>query len=124
MVAILIIEDDIDLAETYVDLLETHGHTLWTATTVQTAVELIQQIKPEIVILDLNLPDNSGLVVIRYIHAHRLSDIRLIIVSGHSEMAHHAELADTSDLVLTKPVSNDQLLTLIERISRPTRSSN
>jgi DNA-binding NtrC family response regulator len=125
LAAILIVEDEIDLAEAYGDLLEAHGHSIRVACTVRAAVELIQQVKPEVVILDLNLPDNSGSAVINHMHVtYGLDDIRVIIVSGHSEMAHHADFAETSDLVLNKPVSNDQLLTLVERISRQPSSFN
>jgi len=122
LVAILIVEDDLDLAETYADLLQAHQHSVVMATTVSAALKLIEAAKPAIIILDLNLPDNSGFAIIKHVHKNAPNEIRLIIISGHSEMARQADLATSSDLVLNKPVSNDQLLTLINRISAHSRS--
>ncbi len=117
MVAILIVEDDADLAETYQDLLQARGHSIEVAATVRAAVKYLTHNQPSVIILDLSLPDDSGFEIVKYVREHGADNTRLLIISGHSEMARHSDLAHTSDLVLNKPVSNDQLLTLIERIT-------
>jgi DNA-binding NtrC family response regulator len=110
---ILIVEDDFDLAEAYNDLLTARGHIVRLTHTVTQSIRQINQKHPDVIILDLSLPDKSGAALIRYVGEQRLRDIRLIIISGHAEMLPHTEVAD---LVLNKPISNDQLLTLLERI--------
>ena len=122
MTSILIVEDDIDLSETYADLLKARGYSIQVTATVSGALKSIQQAKPKIIILDLDLPDSSGLAVIKYVHANGFDIIRLIIISGHSEMAYHADFAEMGDLVLAKPISNDQLLTLVERLTKQSNS--
>jgi len=115
---ILIVEDEFDLAETYADLLKAHGHKTRLTTTVAEAIRQLRQKQPEVIILDLSLPDHSGAVLIRHIWEHRFRDIRMIIISGHSEMVPQGSFMDAADLVLNKPISNEQLLTLIERVLR------
>ena len=124
MADILIVEDEFDLAETYADLLTAHGHKPRLTTTVAEAIRQIRQKHPEVIILDLSLPDNSGAVLIRHIWEHKLRNIRLIVISGHSEMVPQGNFMDAADLVLNKPISNDQLLTLIERVLRRVSTSN
>jgi DNA-binding NtrC family response regulator len=113
---ILIVEDDRDLAEAYDDLLTAHGHSVRLTNTVAQSMKQIAQERPDVIILDLSLPDKSGTALIRYISEQGLRDVRLIIISGHSEMLPHSHFTEVADLVLNKPISNDQLLTLLERI--------
>ncbi len=110
---ILIVEDDYDLVETYTDLLEADGYRVTCAMTVVEAFDMILQEGPDLVILDLNLPDAHGYNVIDSMRkANQMPNAIIIVVTGHPEMT---SVTDQADLVLTKPVSNQQLLTIIKR---------
>jgi DNA-binding response OmpR family regulator len=110
---ILIVEDDYDLIETYTDLLEAQEYHVTSASNVVDTLKLIRQRTPDLVILDLNLPDACGFNVINAIRSSdSLMETIIVVVTGHAEMT---GVSDQADIVLTKPVSNQQLLTIIKR---------
>ena len=118
MAEILIVEDDADLVETYVDLLEAKGYATISAASVADAIQLAVSAEPSIVILDLGLPGGSGMRVLDFVRSHeRLQNTRILVISGRTEMA-NLGLADKADIILTKPVSNEQLVSMIERLLR------
>jgi CheY-like chemotaxis protein len=109
---VLVVEDDADLCDTYVDLLESVGHEVRTVGSSVQAIECLIQgrLKPDVVLLDLNLPGGSGIVVLGLIRRlPRLSQTKVIIVSGHPDMASRALDLWGADLFLAKPVSMELL---------------
>ncbi len=116
MTKILVVEDDADLVETYVDLLESKGFTVFSASRASEAVELAAHWCPSIVILDLSLPGGSGMGVLDFVRSQKLlKETKVIVVTGHSEMT-DATAVEKADILLSKPVSNDQLLRMIVRL--------
>lgn len=61
MAQILLIEPDHVLAETYQLALEAAGHTVSVCATAQTAVQSADQVKPDLVILEIQLVEHSGI---------------------------------------------------------------
>ena len=57
---ILVVDDNCDAADTLAELLEMYGHTVRTAYTGAQAIERTLEFKPDIVFLDIGLPDMSG----------------------------------------------------------------
>lgn len=115
---ILIVEDDADLVETYTDLLDAKGYATTSAFTVATAIQMAISTEPSVIILDLNLPGSSGIGVLDFVRSCKpLAHTKILVVSGHSEMT-ELGLVDKADIVLTKPISNEQLLTIVERLLR------
>ena len=95
-----------------------------TATNGQQACELIEQLHPSIVLIDINMPKVSGLEVIeKYYDDQR---IRFVIISGYSDFE-YAQKACRYHVVdyLLKPVSEQQLSDVLERcIAMLTRQVN
>jgi len=60
---IMVIEDDPSVAQTLTDLLESSGYRVWLAETGADARLLVDQARPDLIILDLMLPDVDGLVL-------------------------------------------------------------
>ena len=125
MQKILIVEDDVDLVETYTDLLEANHYLVIAAAKAQEAIAMVTHLKPNVVLLDLNLAGYSGTIVINMIrHFKPLKDTKIVVVTGHPEMLRHSHDASRVDLILSKPVSNDQLLETVQRFAPITPSGS
>jgi CheY-like chemotaxis protein len=116
MAKILIVEDDLDLVETYTDLLEAQGHMVISVPRASEAIQNVVRCRPTVIILDLNLPGEPGGLVINFVRGYKpLAHTKIIVATGHPEMMQGTNfIASHVDAVLTKPVSNDQLLKLID----------
>lgn len=116
MIKILVVEDDADLVETYVDLLGAKGFAVLSASNVGEAIQLVGNLKPAIVILDLSLPGGHGMEVLDFVRDQpTLESTKVIVVTGHAEMTNTYAI-EKADIVMTKPISNDHLIKLIERL--------
>lgn len=117
MAEILIVEDDPDLVETYIDLMEARGHSVIHASRLSLALEQIVRRPPQIITLDLNLPGSSGSDMADFIHRIKaVSSSKIIVISGHPEMCSGVDWLDDIDLVLSKPVDNHHLMMMIDRL--------
>jgi DNA-binding response OmpR family regulator len=77
---ILLVEDDPTVASLLRDTLESDGYRVWHATTASEATFLAQEARPDLVILDLMLPDGSGLVLCTDLQLR--TDAPIILCSG------------------------------------------
>src|SRR5437899_1741611 len=77
---VLLVEDDHDVARTLADVLESSGYRVLEAPDGATAEVLVAQEHPDLVVLDLMLPDVDGLVLCGSIKA--LADVPIIICSA------------------------------------------
>lgn len=116
MAKILIVEDDLDLVETYTDLLEAQGHQVIAVPRASEAIQNVVRCRPSVIILDLNLPGEPGGLVINFVRGYKpLANTKIIVATGHPEMVSNTNfIASKVDAFLTKPVSNHQLLALID----------
>jgi CheY-like chemotaxis protein len=117
---VLIVEDDLDLVETYTDLLEANDHTVVSTGSVASAIQMMTRHKPNVIILDLNLPGDSGVVVINIIRSYPIfRNTKIIVASGFPERLQDDHLEKRVDAILRKPVNNVELLELIGRFYTP-----
>jgi len=108
---ILIIDDDLDICETFSDILATAGHNVEVLRSNAAAFRLLPRMKPDVVLLDMIMPGSSGSVTLSFIRRlSSLSHTKVIIVSGHPEMAIAALSTWGGDLFLAKPVTPRKLL--------------
>ncbi len=111
MVKVLIVDDDVEICDTFSDILTHAGHDVHVARSGTEAFRALRRVVPDVVLLDMNLPGVSGVELLSYIrHIRRLAHARIIIVSGHPELAQSAKAVWGADLSLTKPVSPGELL--------------
>ncbi len=112
---ILIVDDEPDLVDAYVRLLKRSGLRCIGAFDADQAIRLIDTERPDLVLTDLTLPADSGLVVIRHAHAQS-PRTPVIVMSGHQvpELEHAARAAGASACLL-KPVVLGELIRAIER---------
>ncbi|WP_229425720.1 response regulator [Lusitaniella coriacea] len=67
---VLIVEDDVDLAQVLITLFERHGIETYHAQTGREAIQLSQQIMPDLLVLDLILPQYDGFAVVDWLRQH------------------------------------------------------
>ncbi|MFO7561896.1 MAG: hybrid sensor histidine kinase/response regulator [Enhygromyxa sp.] len=80
---VLVVDDEQDAALTLAELLHSYGHDTQVAYDGRSAVALAQRFEPEIVLLDLGLPDIDGYEVAKQIRAQAKGEVRLIAVTGY-----------------------------------------
>jgi len=113
---IVIIEDEPDTAEMYAEMMRISGYEVVKFFGGSSAVAQIAEQKPSAVVLDLMMPDISGLEVLQYMKAEpKLSDIPVIIVSAKTLPTDIDEgLNAGASVYLTKPVSFSDLKKAID----------
>lgn len=114
---ILIVEDDAPVRNLMVTALKTNDYRYLTAPDGRTAVMEASSHNPDIVLLDLGLPDLDGVEVIRKIRSW--SNMPVIVISARSEDTDKIEALDAgADDYLTKPFSVEELLARLRATQR------
>lgn len=108
---ILIVDDNVDAADLLALVLRGEGHDVEAVYTSKAALERAPASKPEIVLLDIGLPDMDGYEVARRLRSLSvLKDIRLIAITGYGQANDRARtLAAGFDDHLVKPVGVQDL---------------
>ncbi len=118
---ILLVDDNAALLEVVSRLLRSEGYEVATAPTGQEGLWLTRQWLPELVLLDVQLPDLDGFEVCRQIKADpTLLDVFVIMLSGEATSASQkAGGLDTgADEYLTKPLATEELFARIRTAAR------
>jgi diguanylate cyclase (GGDEF)-like protein len=117
----LIIEDDRDIAALFRHVLDIAGYQTEIVLHGGVAVERLQSVLPDIVLLDLTLPGVPGSVILEDMRSDtRLQNVPVVVVTAHAHVAD--SLPVEPDLVLLKPVNLDQLSNLVQRLRHPPKS--
>ncbi|MDD6578702.1 MAG: response regulator, partial [Lachnospiraceae bacterium] len=106
---ILVVEDDASVQNLITTALKMYGYDTLTAGNGQNAVMQAASHSPDVIFLDLGLPDMDGVEVIRKVRSW--SELPIIVISARSEEADKIEALDAgADDYLTKPFSVEELL--------------
>lgn len=112
----LIIEDDEDLSEIFHEALHAAGFETEIIRNGSDALERLNSVVPEVVILDLHLPQIAGAVILKHIRSQRrLARTSVIVTTADAIMGE--QVRDTADFVLIKPISFRQLRDLTARLN-------
>lgn len=114
---ILVVEDDISLSEWIFDYLTEHGFQVTLANRGDTAIELIQADIPDLVVLDIMLPEKNGFEVCREVRAFYPSPI-LMVTACSEESDEILGLELGADDYINKPVRPRVLLARIKTLLR------
>lgn len=118
----LVIDDDDDIRELLVHVLEMDGHDVVSAATGEEGVALARERDPDLVTLDLTLPDLDGTEVCRRIR--EFSDAYIIMITGRSaEIDRLVGLEGGADDYVAKPFSPKELRARAAALLRRPRSS-
>lgn len=106
---ILVVEDDVPIRNLITTTLKTRDYGYLAASTGECAILEASSHNPDIILLDLGLPDMDGIEVIRKIRSW--SNTPIIVISARSEDTDKIEALDNgADDYLTKPFSVEELL--------------
>ena len=112
---ILVVDDTPETLGLLTDTLDHAGFTVLIATDGQSALELLDQITPDLVLMDAVMPGMSGFESCRRLKQEKMmSNLPVIFLTGLSESAHVVEgLASGGVDYVTKPIVVDELLARI-----------
>ena len=119
---VMIIEDEENITKLLKTILKTHGYSVITAQKASDGKNMVSSYMPDIILLDLGLPDDDGINVINDLR--KWTNIPIIVISARSNDADKVTALDTgADDYITKPFSTDELLARIRTALRHKRTS-
>lgn len=114
---ILFVEDDANIRSIVTTLLEMEGYQVIWAATCQLAQGLFASHLPDVVILDLGLPDMDGMCLLEYVRRDSLTPV--IVLSARSNDRDKVTALDAgANDYMTKPFSSNELLARIRMVLR------
>lgn len=115
---VLLVEDDALLRDAFRMLLEDGGYSVVEASTAAEALSRSREISPAAILLDMGLPDRSGLDVTREMRdMPDLADVPIIALTGHAGSAEERACLEAGCTgYLAKPVEPSLLLERVEQI--------
>ena len=114
---ILVVEDDAPVRNLIGTTLKTHGYDYMSAASGESAVMQASSHNPDVILLDLGLPDIDGVDVIKKVRTW--SEVPIIVISARTEDKDKIDALDAgADDYLTKPFSVEELLARIRVTER------
>ncbi len=114
---ILLVEDEPEVLRINERLLRRHGYRVRTAATCARCLVVLEEEIPDLLILDIMLPDGSGFDLCR--RFREISDHPVIFLTGKNQVSDKVDgLGMGADYYLTKPCDLDELLAVTDRLIR------
>jgi CheY-like chemotaxis protein len=115
---VVVVEDEVDAAEMFGEMMRVSGFRVVKCYSSGPALSVITETMPDLVILDVMMPDISGLEVLRFIRQdEKLAKIPVIVVSAKSMPADIKVGLDAgASVYLTKPVGFLDLKQAVEKV--------
>jgi len=109
---VLIVDDEPNIIGTLAALLRARGYEVLSAMTGRAALDVVERDKPDLVVLDLGLPDLHGVDVCR--HIRQSSGVPILVLSARGAEGDKVNALDAgADDYVTKPFSAEELLARI-----------
>ena len=117
---VLIAEDNTDSQQLLRTILESEGFIVTTASDGEKAIDILREIKPDILVTDLLLPTVSGGDLIRHVRSTaELSQIPIVVISAYGDHYESEALAVGANIVLKKPLDSDLLINTLNQFKPP-----
>ena len=118
---LLLVDDDAAVLRAIGDYFERTGYETWRDGTGEQALETYRRVRPDVVLLDLHLPDASGLVVLERL---RREGAAVILLTGQGDIETAVKAMQLgAENFLTKPVDMTHLSAAIARVAEKVRLS-
>src|SRR2546426_7746100 len=120
---VLVVDDDAVICELIATTLTEHGYATRKASDAREALYLVQRETPDVVLLDVRLPDISGYQVCRRLREDLGDGIGIILISGERKESFDraAGMLLGADDYMVKPFVLDELLARVQRLARRSR---
>jgi DNA-binding response OmpR family regulator len=120
---ILVADDDAAILELLAFNFQAEGFEVVTATNGDMAWDLARNARPDLVVLDVMMPERDGLDVLTSLKAHpRTQQIPVVLLTAKASDAEMWEgWRAGADSYITKPFNLDELLRMVDLLLRPTR---
>lgn len=117
---VLIVEDYLDAREMYADYLRHHGYGVEEASGGVEAIEKCTRLVPDVVVMDMALPDLDGWEATRRLKAQTATaHIPIVALTGHAMEEHERRARDVGcDAFLRKPCLPNELLDVVAKFVR------
>lgn len=118
MKQVLIAEDNADLRSIFTHAFDNSQFEVRAVVDGLQVMDELNTRLPDILMLDINMPNLSGLEVLRYVHEQpHMKDLKIIVVTGNPQAKQTPE-AEYADLFLLKPVGIFELRKFVERLTQ------
>ena len=118
---VLVVEDDPDVQAMVRLFLESEGFSVCSAQDAVAALESLNDNKPSLILLDVNMPRMDGITFVRRLRTHSDPDIArtpIVLVTALAGARAAAEAIDVAD-VIVKPISFDKVVSAVEQHCGP-----
>ncbi|MEJ2769044.1 response regulator transcription factor EsaR [Mycetohabitans sp. B46] len=116
MATILVVDDEMGIRELLSEILSDEGHAVDVAENAQQAREYRQQSMPDLVLLDIWMPDTDGVTLLKEWAAQGQLTMPVIMMSGHATIDTAVEATKIGALnFLEKPIALQKLLSAVEQ---------
>jgi DNA-binding response OmpR family regulator len=117
MSRVVLIEDDVEIRRLVAEALSEQGHDVESAVTAMDGLQLAIKRDPDLVVMDLGLPDLDGIELLRMIRS--ISEVPIIVITARGEDDMVVKTLDAgADDYLTKPFSLTQLEARVRAVLR------
>jgi len=123
---VIVVEDEPDAAELFAEMMRVSGYRVLKTYSSTPAISMIAEEQPSVVILDIMMPDISGLEVLKFMRRDpNLKEIPVIVVSARSMPSDIREgLEAGATIYLTKPVGYLDLKKSVDQVMQEQPSDN
>ncbi|MBW4662385.1 MAG: response regulator [Drouetiella hepatica Uher 2000/2452] len=120
MYRILVVDGEVDNLSLLKTFLEIEEYTVDTANNGWAAIDLVEELCPDVVVVDIFLPDMIGNAVVERIRQNpNLSGTRVVLATASSVLDEAKALESGADVFLRKPFDLDQFLAIVEKLCNP-----
>ena len=114
--SVLIVEDTIETLRLLSDLLSEHGYDVRAVTNGRQAIQAVERDPPDLILLDINLPEVDGYEVCRHLKAgDRSQDVPIIFITAMTDTADKVRAFETGGVdYVTKPFQVEEVLARVK----------
>ncbi len=122
---VLVVDDNVDAAESTGMILRLSGHDVQVAYSGQSALEMAVEYQPNVILLDIGLPEMDGYEIARRLRQRpQLSKVWLIALTGYGQDSDRQRSQEAGfDYHMVKPIDSEELEELIAKLTKEPRSS-
>ncbi|MBI4317337.1 MAG: response regulator [Chloroflexi bacterium] len=113
---VIVLEDDQEIKELLASVLQDRGYYVVAVDSGRRALEVLQQVRARLLVLDVMLPDMDGNEVLQAIREDaRMQDTKVMILSGHVQLLSQGSIRRVSQLV-PKPFDVEKIVYHVEEL--------